>query len=263
LSLCHFVSCIIVTTNNSYAIEEVADSTIALMLMLTRKSYYSATQLQYHNYLPIVQDLQGAQRTSQLTVGIIGLGNIGTCVAQRLVHGFGVKQVQFYDPYVRRGIEKSVVSGGKALHRCETLQELMSTSNVVTVHCNLTSETREMINEQSLVTWMKESTTSPRYLINTARGGIVNEQALIKALDTGILQGAAIDVVEREPYSDFHLKNVKNLIVTSHCAFYSDQSFEELRHKAATELLRILNVNNDNNTKPWYAVNLQSTQFKQ
>ena len=208
--------------------------------MMTRRTYYSATQLRYHNHLPVIGDLIGGKRSSTLTVGVIGLGNIGSAFALR-AKALGMRVI-FHDPYIRRGGHKSLGLD----HRCESLQELLEQSDVVSIHCNLTGETRRMINRQT-IQWMKSPGS---YLINTARGAIVEEEALVEALEQGNLAGAALDVLEREPYTDGHLQNVKNLIVTSHCAFYSDQSFSELRRKAAEEMKRMLT-----GQKPWYIIN--------
>ncbi len=78
------------------------------------------------------------------------------------------------------------------------------------------------------------------YLVNTARGGLIEENALLKAMADGRIKAAALDVLENEPYCDGHLRCVPNLLITPHSAFYSDEGFEEMRTKAAMEVKRVL-----------------------
>lgn len=225
---CYFVTI-------SYCTEEVADSATSLMLMLLRKTYIHAIQVMQNKYA-LAHEMQGT-RIRGKRCGIIGLGAIGKAFAMR-AKVFGLV-VQYYDPYVSHGTDKSL-----GIEQCDTLDELLATSDVISLHCNLTEETRHILNKQSIAKMKPNS-----YIINTARGALVEEAALVEALQSGHLSGAALDTLEKEPYTDGHLQHVPHLIITPHCAFYSDASLLEVRTKAAQELKRILE-----NQKPKYCV---------
>lgn len=147
---------------------------------------------------------KGAVRVSGKTLGIIGFGRIGMATACR-AKAFHMNVI-FYDPYVPRGIEKSL-----SVKRVNTLDELLQMSDVISIHCWLSNETRYLINKKNIFHCKKGA-----FLVNTARGPIVEEAALVQALKTGHLAGAALDVQEVEPYTDGHLKDVPNLILTPH-----------------------------------------------
>lgn len=225
---------------HSYGTEEVADSAMCLLLMLCRRYYKNACELQFHNKYLMSSDMKGARRLHGLQCGIIGLGNIGKCFAMR-AKAFGL-HVVFYDPYVPHGTDKAL-----SIKRVHSLQELLEKSDIVSIHCWLSEETKYLINSKNMKSMKKGS-----FLINTARGAIVEEAAVVEALTSGQLAGAGLDVLEKEPYTDGHLKDVPNLIVTPHCAFYSDESFVEIRTKAAQELKRLLD-----GVPAWYSVNKQ------
>jgi phosphoglycerate dehydrogenase-like enzyme len=149
-------------------------------------------------------------------------------------------KVVFYDPYINPGLAKSL-----GVTQVDTLDELLATSDVVTLHCFLDEHTRHIINKNNVYKIKKGG-----YIINTARGPLIEEEALVQALTDGHLLGAALDVQEIEPYEDGHLKNVPNLILTPHSAFYSEEGYIEMRQKAAEELRRHLD-----GTTPKYRVN--------
>lgn len=196
--------------------------------MLCRRYYQNANELKYQNNYLNSKDMKGARRLKGMTCGIIGMGNIGKCFALR-AKAFGLNVV-FYDPYVPQGTDKAL-----GVSRVDSLDELLQGSDIVSVHCWLSAETKHIINKSNIGK-MKQGS----FLINTARGACVEEAAVVEALQSGHLAGAGLDVLEKEPYTDGHLANVPNLIVTPHCAFYSNESFVEIRTKAAQELKRIL-----------------------
>lgn len=144
-----------------------------------------------------VPDLQGK------TAGIVGFGKIGQLVAQRL-HGFDM-EILTYDPYVR-----SLPDYVQKV----TLEELMSKSDFVTLHTRMCDETRHMINRENLAL-MKETA----YLINTARSGLVDEEALYEALKNHQICGAALDVFDQEPPGkEYPLVTLENVTITPHLA---------------------------------------------
>jgi len=172
----------------------------------------------------------GATRIRGRTLGIIGLGRIGTAVAMR-AKPFGF-DIIFYDPYLRDGMDKAI-----GLKRAESLQELLEKSDVVSVNCDLNKDNHHMLNQETLAFIPPQKGI---YLVNTARGGLIEEAAILEALRDGRIKAAALDVLEHEPYTDGHLKDVPNLILTPHTAFYSDEGFKEMRTKAALEAKRLI-----------------------
>ena len=215
-----------------YGTSEVADHAMALMLGLRRGivSYHqhlvASPQAGFdYSLAPLVSRLRGR------TFGIIGLGRIGIATALR-AKAFGMNVVA-YDPLVSRGTEIAV-----GVDRKESLAELLAISDVVSIHCPLTPETRSMINAQTL----KQMRPSA-ILINTARGAIVDTDALIEALRAGTIAGAGIDVLPSEPpkvndalmsaYAGRADKLVGDrLIVTPHAAWSSPESVADARRLA-------------------------------
>jgi len=206
-----------------YCTEEVADSALCLMLMLARKTLGFVRLVEAGRW-PFVGELDNlpALRLRDKTLGIVGLGRIGTAMALRC-KALGMR-VAFYDPFLRDGVEKAL--GG--LLRCASLDELLRCSDVVSVHCNLTEQNRHMLNARALAQCKQGA-----LLINTARGPLIDEAALVAALRSGALAAAALDVLEQEPYTDGHLRDVPNLVITPHAAHYSTESVVERRIAAA------------------------------
>ncbi|XP_055872409.1 C-terminal-binding protein-like isoform X7 [Biomphalaria glabrata] len=217
-----------------YGVEEVADSTLCLILNLYRRTYWLANMVREGKKINGPEQLrdaaQGSARIRGDTLGIVGLGRVGTAVAIRAkVFGFNVI---FYDPYLADGIEKSL-----GITRVYTLQELLFQSDCVSLHCNLNEHNHHLINDYTI-----KQMRPGAFLINTARGGLVDEHALAAALKDGRIRAAALDVQENEPlvFANSPLKDCPNLICTPHSAFYSEQSVTELREMAAGEVRRAI-----------------------
>ena len=221
-----------------YGTEEVADSAIGMMLTLTRGVHELNSRL---------RDRKGEWKYSQVaplyrlrgrTLGVIGLGRIGSAVALR-GKALGMR-VLFYDPYTADGYDKAL-----GVVRAETLDELLRESYVVTCHCPLTDETRHILNARTIAKMKRGS-----YLINNARGGVVDVTAIPDALATGQLAGAGIDVLEIEPPSPDHAliaawRNPDHpahhrLIVNPHAAFYCEEGLTEMRIKGAQSCRRAI-----------------------
>ena len=218
-----------------YGVDEVADHTMALLLSLTRglKEYIRKVEKRdwsKENNLPI--------RIQNKTLGIIGLGRIGTAVAIR-AKAFGLKVI-FYDPYVANGIEKSL-----GLHRTRSLIEIAKESNFISLHIPLNNETNNIVDDNFFLNMKKDSC-----IINTARGSLIDLKSLEKNMRNNKIKAAALDVLPNEPNNDeqslvVSLENneewISNrLIITPHIAFYSPESFIEIRTKAANEVKRVL-----------------------
>lgn len=223
-----------------YGVEEVADTTLCLILNLYRRTYWLANMVRdgkkFTGPEQVREAAQGCARIRGDTLGIVGLGRIGSAVALR-AKAFGFI-VMFYDPYLPDGIEKSL-----GLTRVYTLQDLLYQSDCVSLHCTLNEHNHHLINEFTI-----KQMRPGAFLVNTARGGLVDDDALASALKQGRIRAAALDVHENEPYNVFQgqsnaqcpLKDAPNLLCTPHAAFYSDASCSELREMAASEIRRAI-----------------------
>ena len=214
-----------------YCVNEVADHTIGLLLIANRRMLSlidAAKKGMWFTKLPdeISTPVFGL---AGRTLGIVGLGRIGTAVAIR-AKAFGMR-VLFYDPYLKLGIERSL-----SLDRSETLESLLENSDVVTIHTPLTNETHHMIQEDELKRMKKHA-----LIINTARGAIIDKKALLKALREKWIAGAALDVIEDEPPDQTEpLLSLDNVVITPHRAYYSEESNVDCRRKAANNVLKVL-----------------------
>ncbi|MFI3238460.1 MAG: C-terminal binding protein [Lachnospiraceae bacterium] len=206
-----------------YGMNEVADQAVALMMALVRKvvlvnNYTKTTDWDYKVAIPVY-------RIPGKTVGIIGLGRIGSTFARRM-SGFGMK-ILGCDVTHEIG---EVVEGAEIVD----FETLVKESDIISVHCPLDSTTENMFN-LDVFKAMKETA----YLINVSRGGIVNEADLLVALQEKMIAGAALDVVEKEPMSvDCELFKFDNFLCTPHMAWYSEESALELKTKVAEEATR-------------------------
>lgn len=216
---------IVVTRVPDYCIEEVADHAMALLLALARKIPLANALAQGGRWelaaLIPIHRLRGS------TLGLVGFGRIPQAVTPR-AQAFGLKVVS-YDPFVAGD-----VMAAAGVEKVE-FAELLKSSDFISIHAPLTRETTALFNSDSF-RQMKSSV----YVINTARGPIVDETALAKALDARQVAGAALDVLPKEPLSDSPLLHRNNVILTPHMSFYSVESLVDLQTKAAEEVVRVL-----------------------
>ncbi len=221
-----------------YGTEEVADSAIGLMLALTRGiNFHNAflrpadADWRFHHVAPLYR-LRGR------TFAVLGLGRIGTAAALR-AKALGM-DVIFYDPYKPDGYDKAL-----GLRRIESLEEFLSQAYVLSCHCPLTPETHHIINAATI-----EKMSRGSYLINTARGNVVDVTAIPDAVASGRLAGAGLDVLPQEPPPGDHplivaWRNPKHpaynrVILNAHNAFYSVEGLRDMRVKGAQACLRAL-----------------------
>ncbi len=229
---------IVVANVPDYGTEEVADSAIGLTLALTRGIAVYNSLLREGPGEWLYTQAQPIWRLRGRVFGIVGLGRIGGAAALR-AKSLGM-DVAFYDPYAPDGRDKSL-----GVRRVETLDELLAEAHVVSMHCPLTTETYHMMNAQTIAK-MKRGT----FLINTARGGVVDTTAIPAAIASGQLAGAGIDVLEFEPPADDHPLLVAwrdprhpahhRLIVNPHTAFYSEEGLLDMRVKGSEACRRAL-----------------------
>lgn len=219
-----------------YGTNDVADHTLALLLAITRRLLCYDAALHEDPVAGWDPDLgKQVRRLTNKTLGIVGLGRIGSAVALR-AKAFGL-DVSFFDPYVPDGYDKV-----HQIRRYNSLPELVQRSDFLSLHVPLTDQTKRLIDRPLLAECKRGMT-----LINTARGGVVALDAVYDELLAGKLGAFAADVLESEPPDRQHplIKAFVDrepaldgrLLFTPHAAFYAQESCEEIRIKAATQLL--------------------------
>jgi D-3-phosphoglycerate dehydrogenase / 2-oxoglutarate reductase len=205
-----------------YCLREVSDHAMALLLALARKVTFSNRLVQSGRWeVPPIVPLR---RLEGQVLGLVGFGNIPRALAPKAKE-FGLEVVT-YDPYVN--VDALAATGVDSV----SLDDLLARSDFISVHAPLQPATRGLMNAKSFAKMKKGA-----YLINTARGPLVDEAAL----DSGHLGGAALDVVATEPLAkDSPLIGRDNVILTPHTAFYSVEALEELQTKCASDVARVL-----------------------
>lgn len=216
---------IFVTNVKSYCEDEVSDHTLALIFACLRKITKLDREVNRGNWDRNL--IKPVHRLSELTLGLVGLGKISRQVAEKST-SFGFRLVGF-DPYVsdseflRTGVEEVA------------WKKLLEVSDVISIHAPLTSETRHMFGRQEF-RHMKDFA----YIVNTSRGKIIDEEALVYALEKGLISGAGLDVLEDEPTETSPLFDLENVTITPHVAWYSEEAERECRQKASREIRRVL-----------------------
>ena len=200
----------------------VAELTIGLMLTLLRSVHISNMEMhngKWHRFF--------GKRLSEITIGVIGVGRIGSGVLQHL-KGFGSPRILVNDIDINRknDIEADVLWVDK--------EKIYRDADVITIHTPLTVQTKNMIKKDQLL-GMKEDAI----IINTARGGIINEEDLYEVMMTGHLSGAAIDVFEFEPYGG-KLRDIQRCILTAHMGSMSVDCRARMEIEATEEAVRFL-----------------------
>ena len=217
---------VIVCNVPDYGTEEVADHAIMFLLAIVRRLVPSHDAIRGGTW--DYRTAIGAPRLRGKTFGVVGCGRIGTAAAVR-AKALGL-DVVFYDPYLRQGMDKAL-----GIRRVYQIEELLEQSHYVSLHSYLDATNRHMINARTIARMRPGA-----ILINTARGPLVDEHALLEALDSGQIAAAGLDVVETEPLENDRLRRHPNVLLTPHTAFYSIEGYRELRTKTAEEVRRIL-----------------------
>ena len=211
---------VLVTNVPDYCVAEVSDHAVAMVLAWTRGLLVADREVRAGNWEPAAARLR---RLSELPVGVVGFGRIGRSTAAKL-DALGARVIAS-DPFATSTDDIPVVE----------LDALVSDSDVVILHAPLTASTHHLIGPAQLAS-MKPGAL----LVNVSRGGLVDTDAVIEALDHGVLGGAAFDVLESEPDVPAGLLRHPSVLVTPHIAFSSDASLIELRRSAAEEVVRVL-----------------------
>jgi D-3-phosphoglycerate dehydrogenase / 2-oxoglutarate reductase len=226
---------IVVTYVPDYCMHEVSDHAMALLLALNRKIPFSNSLVQAGRWeMPAVAPLR---RLAGQVLGLIGFGNIPRALAPK-AKAFGLEVIA-HDPYA------AAETFAAAAVEPVSLEALFARADIVSVHAPLTPATRGLLNADAFARMKKGA-----LVINTARGPLIDEPALIAALDSGHLGGAALDVVATEPLAkESALLGRANVILTPHTAFYSVDALNELQTKCATDVANVLS-----GTAPVYPV---------
>jgi len=228
--------------------ESVAEIAVGFIICLCRKIVQAHSAMQSEELLsdtvtlPVMTRQRGLVNTDLWgkTLGVIGVGRIGSSVSRKMIAAFNMR-VLGYDPYVDE--EKLA---GYGVQKVERLEEMLSQCDFVTVHCSGGAETRHIINANTLAL-MKPGA----YLISTARGTIVDEAALVEALQSGRISGAAIDVYDPEPPRPGNpLLHMENVIVTPHFCAMTEESLYNMATVVAQGVLDVLE-----GRRPQYLVN--------
>lgn len=208
-----------------YCVDEVSTHTIALMLALVRKISALDRSVRSGQWDGIGV-LGSVPRFADLTIGIIGFGRLGQAVARKLL-SWNVTLLAF-DPYADENIFSA-----HSVTRCASLEVLLNSSDIVTLHVGLSPDTFRLIDDQAI-----QAMKPGALLVNTSRGGLVHQKRLLEAIASGKLGGAALDVLEEEPPNVHELVNLGDrIIVTPHVAYYSTIALDTVQRETATAIL--------------------------
>jgi D-3-phosphoglycerate dehydrogenase / 2-oxoglutarate reductase len=209
-----------------YCLREVSDHAMALLLALARKVTFANKLVQSGRWeVPPIVPLR---RLEGQVLGLVGFGNIPRALAPK-AKALGLK-VLAHDPYAAK--DAMAAAGVEGV----SFDHVLARSDFISVHAPLSAATRGMMNADAFAKMKKGA-----FLINTARGPLIDEAALVAALDSGHLGGAALDVVTEEPLAKHSaLLGRDNVILTPHTAFYSVEALEELQTKCASDVARVL-----------------------
>jgi D-3-phosphoglycerate dehydrogenase len=218
---------IMVCNTATYCLDEVSNHAMGLLLMLNRGLLQDIDLMRAGGWTR-PPSFRLPRRLNGQRLGLVGLGNIGKLVAHK-ARGFGLDVVA-YDPYLRR--RHSEVAGTPLLE----LDEVLSTADFVSVHCPLNASTRHLIGARELSLMKRDA-----FLINTARGAVVDQAALVAALVGKQLAGAGLDVFETEPLADNDpIRSLSNVVLTPHSASSSVESNAECRRVALEHVVTVL-----------------------
>lgn len=221
---------IVVGNAPTYCVAEVADHAAALILSLARRIPWFDRQIRGGGWTASQGEERGMRRLASQTLGVVGLGKIGRLLAQRMAP-FGFRMLG-YDPYIDDGAIRSAGATPASL------EELLRESDIVSIHVPLMPATRHLIDEAKLA--LMKPTAS---IVNTSRGGVIDEAALTRALQEGRIFGAALDVLQQEPPPNDHPLlsfDPRRVILTPHMAASSLDALPDLHREMAAAVSAIL-----------------------
>jgi len=212
-----------------YCVEEVSDHVVAMLLDAWRGITKFDLEVKRGRWQPATARLK---RVANMTIGIIGYGRIGGATARKLARGFGCRVLVMSrrllsEPGVDRELEKGV--------RVATVATIQRECDAIVLNAPLTEETRYLVNDAFLAACARKP-----LIVNVSRGAMIDNAALVRALNSGQISGAALDVVEGEPTPPREVVDRPDVIVTPHIAFSSDASLLELRQRISEDIVRVL-----------------------
>jgi D-3-phosphoglycerate dehydrogenase / 2-oxoglutarate reductase len=214
---------IVVANVPDYCVDEVALQAVTLLMALIRQTVFFDQKIKSGHW--DVREGTPIHRIRAKTMGLVGCGRIGMEVA-RIVSALGMRVIVF-DPYIRKA--------GAAVELVD-LDTLLRESDFISIHCPLNESTRHLIGESAFARMKKKP-----LIVNTSRGPIVDEMALIKALEKGLVSGAGLDVMEKEPPDPGNpLLKMQQVILSPHMSFYSEESKKDLKRKTAEGVADVL-----------------------
>lgn len=217
-----------------YGTEEVSNHALALLLSVSRRVVTRNHDVKNGKWN--IGDKEPIYSFRGKTLGIVGFGRIGKAFYEKSLP-FGFQNILIYDPYIKETPPNTTLV---------SIEELMSISDVISLHLPLTKHSYHILNAKKL-----DLAKENAIIINTARGGLIDEVALEKFLSKGKFYGVGLDVMEEEPPNIHHpLFQYKNVIVTDHCGWYSEESLLTLKEKAAQNVLKVFS-----GEQPHYWVN--------
>ncbi len=218
-----------VTNVPDYCVEEVSDHAIAMLLAHWRGLNDFDRQSKQGHWNSAAARLV---RTRNMTVGIIGYGRIGRVTAHKLARGFGARVLAYSPSLLAEHVIGDELAPGVLVASVENIQ---SEADAIVLHLPLTEHNRHMIDAAFIAACRRKP-----MIVNVSRGGLIDNDALVRALDAGQLSGAGLDVVEGEPSPPLGVVGRPDVIATPHIAFTSDASLEELRRRCTEDVVRVL-----------------------
>ncbi|KAB8287262.1 C-terminal binding protein [Bifidobacterium avesanii] len=217
---------IAVTNAPGFCVQEVAATAVGMIIDLARKITYYDRDVRRGNWEPL--DGPMPHRLAGMTVGLVFFGGIPRLMAPML-RALGMNVVAFAPTKTEEFL------AGYGVAKADSLDDLLARSDFVSIHTPLIEETRHLIGERELGL-MKPTA----FLVNTARGAVVDERALVAALRDGTIAGAAVDVIEDEDSEQSKLKELDNVVINPHAAFLSEESFYQARAMALEGMVDLL-----------------------
>lgn len=218
-----------ITNTPGVLTDTVAEFTVSLMLSVAKRIPEADRFTRAGKYLGWAPEMLLGSDLKGKILGILGAGRIGYEVAMRAHHGFGMKVI--YND-IKRGEE--LEKNTKAEYK-ETTEDVLKEADVVSIHVPLLESTKHLINAERLKL-MKPTA----YLVNTSRGPVIDEDALVEALKTGVIRGAGLDVFENEPKLAKGLAELENVVVTPHIASASEETRNKMSEIVAQDIIDFL-----------------------
>jgi lactate dehydrogenase-like 2-hydroxyacid dehydrogenase len=206
--------------------EATADIAMTLLLMVSRRAGEGERHVRCGEWTGWRPTHMLGTQVSGKTLGLIGMGRIARAVARRAHHGFGMRVI-YHDPYPPSPADAAALGAESR----ENLDQVLEEADFVSLHCPATPETRHLMNRERLARMRRSA-----FLINTARGDVVDEAALVEALSDGTIAGAALDVYEREPQVAPELLTMENVVLLPHLGSATQETRVAMGQRAVENL---------------------------